>query len=499
MNLPTFNSPSKMSFLLIAVIAIWHLIIVGSVNLSVDEAHYALYGLHLDWSYFDHPPMVGWLNALILPFTQSDLGLRILPIILFSGSLWMLYLIANRLFPEFAWTGFWTIALINSAIMFQLLSLSMLPDTPIMLASLLVFWTLLNLRETQHPPLKPWLWLGFWLGIAGLSKYTAVTLVISLLLVMLIERRFYWLKQPGLYGAIALAGMMILPVLIWNAQHDWISFLYQIHHGTHNSDWSWLRAVQTQAAQFGVYSPLLFIVGWWLAFKLWLNSDSSRLLAIFALPTLMLFAMGSGYEMSLPHWTQLAWLFLAPAVVFWVWQSWSKRFVRWFTYGSSALTIIASLLLNSHLFTPCLPFPDNQDLTRELQGWPEAIAKAQSYQAQDPNTVLVANNWSQASRIAWYARPHPIYVTDNRFDQFDLWFGNPPAHSNGIIIIPSYEAKQPRVGGPGAFKHCQLLETLPIVNHQKTLVTYRLFSCQDFVPPIYDGWVSELPLVKAIQ
>src|ERR1700683_4135552 len=26
-------------------------------NLGVDEAHYVLYGLNLDWSYFDHPPL----------------------------------------------------------------------------------------------------------------------------------------------------------------------------------------------------------------------------------------------------------------------------------------------------------------------------------------------------------------------------------------------------------------------------------------------------------
>lgn len=491
------KNPNYASLALIISVALWHLILAGRVNLSVDEAHYALYGIHLDWSYFDHPPMVGWLNALILPFTQSDLGLRLLPIGFFALSSWMLHKIASRLFPEFAWVGFWSLALINSAIMFQLLSISMLPDTPIMLASLMVFWTLLNLREQLQ--LKHWIWLGIWLGVAGLSKYTAVTLVFSLTLVVLLERRFEWLKQPGLVISIAISALLIAPVIVWNAQHDWISFLYQINHGTHNSDWDWLRVLQTQAAQLAVYSPLLFILGWWLALTPWLKNNNTRLLAIFALPTLFLFALGSGYEMSLPHWTQLAWLFLAPAVVLWVWQHWHSRWMRGATYASSALTLLASLALNTHLFTPWLPFDNNQDMTRELQGWPEVVERAQFYQAKAPNTVLVANNWSQASRIAWYARPQPIYITDNRFDQFDLWFGNPPEHSDGIVIVPQYEALQPSVGGVGEFASCLLLETMPIRQQERILITYRIFACHNYRTAVYNGWVIELPLVKALQ
>ena len=48
-----------------------HLALALAVNLSVDEAHYALYASHLDWSYFDHPPLVGWLQW---PALQLEIG-----------------------------------------------------------------------------------------------------------------------------------------------------------------------------------------------------------------------------------------------------------------------------------------------------------------------------------------------------------------------------------------------------------------------------------------
>ena len=499
---PVRNRPLIASLWLIGLTLLWHLFLAGQVNLSVDEAHYALYGAKPDWSYFDHPPMVGWLNALVVPFSHSDTALRVMPALLFALSNYLLYHIAIRLFPTFEWVGFWTLALINSAFMFQLLSISMLPDTPLMVASLLVFWALLNLRESRlNSPesFQAWIAIGFWLGLAGLSKYTSVTLVLSLLLVMVVEKHWYWLKDRGLYAALLIALILISPVLLWNQQHDWISFLYQIHHGTHNDDWDWQRVINTQLAQLGLYSLALYGIGLWLMvtrlFKN--NGDAIRLLALFGLPVILLFAMNSGYEMSLPHWTQLAWLFIAPAVAFHIWQHWSKKAMRVFVYISTTITLVASLLLNSQLATPWMPLPDNENIVRELHGWPEAMQTAQQLKGDSP---LVASNWTQASRMAWYAYPEPVYVTDNRYDQFDMWFGNPPAGSDGLLVVPSYEDIPPKTTRPGYFSNCVLLQKLPIKNNKESdatiIVTYSFYQCQNFIPVQYSGWVTELPLVQ---
>ena len=36
---------------------------------------------------------------------------------------------------------------------------------------------------------------------------------------------------PGPYLAVALASLVMVPVLLWNAQHDWASFRFQLAHG----------------------------------------------------------------------------------------------------------------------------------------------------------------------------------------------------------------------------------------------------------------------------
>lgn len=498
----TNNSPYAYALVLILLMTVWHLMLAGRVNLSVDEAHYALYGLKLDWSYFDHPPMVGWLNAIATHFSHSDFGLRVIPILFFALSNFVLYHLACRLYPSFSWIGFWTLVLINAAFMFQLLSVSMLPDTPLMLASLMTVWQLLNLRdasEQHHATLKYWLWLGFSVGMAGLSKYTSVILVISLVLIVLLERRWQWLTDKGLWLAVVLASFMITPVIYWNANHDWISFLYQLHHGTYNPNWSWMRVLNTQLAQFALYTPILYLVGVWVMLTAWLShSPANKLLSAFALPIIILFAMNSGHEMSLPHWTQLAWLFIAPAAVFWLKQHWSSKLLRRTVYGFGTLSLIFALILNAQLFSPWLPVKSKDNPVRELHGWHQAIEAAKTLQKQHNNAPLFAANWTQASRIGWYAYPQPVYVTDNRFDQFDLWFGNPKAGSNGIIILPNYESKTLQLNRPGHFKTCQLERTLPIESHNHRIVTYRLFFCQGFEKPIYSGWVTQLPNLNSL-
>jgi len=67
---------SAISLLLVTVI---HFVFGFILGLSVDEAHYALYALHPDLSYFDHPPLVGWLQILPVKLNWTDGWIRLVP------------------------------------------------------------------------------------------------------------------------------------------------------------------------------------------------------------------------------------------------------------------------------------------------------------------------------------------------------------------------------------------------------------------------------------
>jgi len=476
--------PWRATLLLTLVVALLHLLAAGRVPLSADEAHYALYGLHLDWSYFDHPPLAGWLQALVLPFAQSEFALRLWPIGLSAATALLLFRFARRLFPgDSEWLAFWSVALYQSGLLFQILGMALLPETPLLLFALLGMLALLSALE--HGRLPNWLLFGLCIGLAGLSKYTAVTLVFSAALFVILQRRLDVLRTPGPWLAMALALLLIVPVLYWNAAHDWLSFRYQLGHGFRPKDWEWTRVGISQLGQFFAYAPGIYVFGLIAlvtGFRQW-REHGVQLSLLLVLPVLLLFASGSGREESLPHWTALAWAGSTPLAARWLLAHWATRAVRAFSYFSAGYSLALILFLHVLFVFPALPFPGKHHPLAPLAGWPQAAERAAllrtEFLREQPQAVLLVPNWSLASRLAWYARPLPVQVPDERFDQFDLWFGSPAIDAAGVMVVPDSALKSTRRVRE-RFARCEERDPLPVYAGSTTVVIFHFYLCRGY-------------------
>ncbi len=505
-------TPKIASFILVAFMSLLHLFLAFQAELGGDEAHYALYGLMPDWSYFDHPPMVGWLQIIPMWLAPYDWSARIVPIVLYALLNFLLYQITMQLFvrrttdqawsnPQHAlniptesalnsigaqWMGFGSLVILNTSLILSLMGMAMLPDNPLMVAVLSLILVVIKLLQTNE--LKYWIALGFLVGLAALSKYTAVTLVLSLFLVMVVEKRWSWLGQKGLWIAIVIAMLMITPILYWNAIHDWASFIYQINHGTKSDTWSIQRLLQTQAIQFASYTPLLFLLGWWVMLKpSSYQNPGSRLLLLFSLPVTLLFAWGSGYEKSLPHWVSLAWLLLIPIIVHWLWLRQTKTWFKPVIYLH--LILIGSLVLVAHslLYKPWVALEDYKNPIQGDYGWPTAAKTVLELQKHYSTTghplPLFVSNWSVASHLTWYVRPQPVFITSAKLTQFEFWYGLPKAGMNGLLVVPHYEKIPPITQQPHHFERCTELKQESLSENGSIIVTYHYYLCENFIAP----------------
>ena len=71
-------------FLLFLLLA-WFLINLVQAyftEINPDEAYYFLYGKHLSWGFFDHPPMVALLVKISSWFFNGNLGVRFFTVVL---------------------------------------------------------------------------------------------------------------------------------------------------------------------------------------------------------------------------------------------------------------------------------------------------------------------------------------------------------------------------------------------------------------------------------
>ncbi len=496
----------------VAVAVALHFALGAAVGLSVDEAHYALYASHLALSYFDHPPLVGWVQWPLVAMGAPEAVLRWVPELLWLGTAWLVFQVAERLrvlvgaqrasgSTQRPSAGFWAVSVMALAPLLHVLGIGLLPDTLLMFFTALVMWQTLGLMDkqgVQSPTL--WLALGLVLGLAGLSKYTAIFTALAVAVCLLVAHGPRLLRSPWPWAAVVLAMAVVSPVAVWNGQHGWISFVYQTQHGA-GGGWRLLPLVQFLIVQIVAYGPLL---AWGAAGVLALRGPSHRVVAIFfALPFCVL-AVLSGGGSSLPHWTAPAWVALAPlagiGLVGFVrsgtptWRPWLLAGLAvvqmtlglglmglmagggapWFTPQAQAAVDTAVLSESVAGFTPETPNP-----FADLHGWDQAGARARALAKAHGLTSVAVQNWTLASRIGWYARPLPVHVLEDRFDQFDLWAGDLPEGGNTLLVDWSQMAYTVPVA-PHGFARCTLLETLPVVHWGTRLSSFHFYDCRQW-------------------
>ena len=457
---------------LYSVLALLH---AWSLPFSADEAHYALYGSFLDWSYFDHPPMVGWMQSIALFFSETEFVLRIIPILLSTLSLLILFKLAKSDFGEKA--AFVTILLFISAPILQILPFGMIPETPLILTGLLNIWILKKIQSNQGEQLLDWVLLGLILGAAGLSKYTGVTLALSTFIVLYLQFSARLFLQLGLYVAGIIAAISILPVLYWNMQNDWISFLYQLNHSAGKTEYSLVDALRMQVTQFAAFGPLIYLAGLVAIWKLRAN-QKARMWLIFALPILVLFSILSAKGRSLPHWTELGVIFMLPLIAKVIIESLVNKLQKRIFIGLASISILLSIVVQVLSTYPKIAFDDYRHPLADLMGWKDVSTRIALIAKQDDKVFIP--NWSHASRVAWYARPMPVKVLDSRFDQFDLWFGSAAVGDSGILLLHA-DRKGFKEKLLQQFKRCAFEDELVVKIDDSYVNYFKLYRCDHYI------------------
>src|SRR4051794_32892179 len=92
-------TPKRAVAILIVVSALVRLVTASCLGLGNDEAYHFLYSVHPDLSYYDHPPMLAWVEAIGLTVsgaTFSAVALRLVLTALSRGAWWLMWRIAPR-------------------------------------------------------------------------------------------------------------------------------------------------------------------------------------------------------------------------------------------------------------------------------------------------------------------------------------------------------------------------------------------------------------------
>ena len=209
----------------IAYALLLRLCYIGLPELIPEEAYYWNYAQHLDLSYLDHPPMVAWLIWLSTGlFGDGEFGVRFGAFACWLVAAYFCYRLTSDLFE--GQSAIRALMLLSVLPFFFGVGVFMTPDAPVIAcwAGMLHFLqrALLGGRRLA------WWGAGIALGLGLLSKYTIALLVPAAAVFMVCDKSSRrWLARPEPYAALLVALLLFMPVLIWNAGHDWASFVFQ--------------------------------------------------------------------------------------------------------------------------------------------------------------------------------------------------------------------------------------------------------------------------------
>ena len=417
---------------------------LGTSDLSFDEAHYWMWSDRLAPAYFSKGPGIAFaIRSSTALFGDGEFGVRFWSPILGAATTLLLYYFTRKLFNERA--GFWTVVALNAIPLFAVGNLVMTID-PLSIffwvAAMFTFWLAL-----ERKPQSIWLWTGtgFLIGLGFLAKYTNAFELVSVLLVLaLAPRHRRDFKRRGLYFLLGAFALWLIPPIVWNSQHAWTTLTHLRSRGGLDQSFGIrpLQAIGFFFAHFLTFSPVLFLALAWAVAANWRRARQQfkiLYLVWFGLPVFLFYLLLSFNDQAAPNWDVLAFISLLVLAA----SYWTERLTvpgRWprVLAGGVALGLAISLFAmdTDIIRTLGLPFPHHRDPADRVRGWKAASRAVEHIRTEletknNEKLFLIADQRDRASEISFYLRNKraegprhpPVYIVESQdiANQFSFW------------------------------------------------------------------------------
>jgi dolichol-phosphate mannosyltransferase len=491
------------------------LVFMGLPELLHEEAYYWNYGQHLALSYLDHPPLLAWLIRISTELLgTSEWSVRLVAFVSWMITAVFCFQTAWAMYDRS--TAFRVLILVSVLPAFFCTGFLSTPDAPLIAcwAATLFFLSKALIQEQA----RSWYGVGLGLGLGMLSKYTIALLVPSICIFLLLHRDSRkWLTKPEPYIGAGLALLIFSPVIIWNAENNWVSFVFQgprrVAGGFSFSLPALIGSVLLLLTPAGLLSAAAFLKGKLWSPELWMKEKAGRSQTLFSLVfTLMPFAVFfffSLFRQVKLNWTAPVWLAVLPfmastmaagsglychRLLSVVQRSWPATIL-------GTLMILGAVLYHAVLGFPGLPYPGDQPFLLDWHYLASHIEDLEDRLETELNSPLVVglDKYRIASGLAFYRtkileKKH-IDPTEgvqetagrNFFCKSSLmyafWFPAEKYAGRDMILVSEDfdDLKEKKV--TGSFMSMGDIRKIHLVKNKKPVTSYYYRLGRNYLPP----------------
>ena len=495
----------RLGWLVIAAVLVGRLVYLasGAIELSEDEAYQWVWSKHLALSYYSKPPLIAYTQFLGTHlWGDTEFGVRFFsPVLGAALSLLLLRFLAREINARAA---FW---LLMMAITTPLLAVgsTLLTVDPLLVlfwnAALVAGWRAVQPEGTT----RQWALVGVCTGLGLLSKYTALAQLACWAVFFACHapaRRH--LRRPGPYVALGIIGLCSVPMIVWNAQHHWITVqhvamdnagLSQTWHPT-------LRYLQDFLGTEAVLlNPVFFAAILWAVTAFW-RRKTPLMLYCFSMgaPLFLGYLLFTLHSRVMPNWIAAAVLPLfCLAVMHWErrWRDGARAVKPWLALGVALGGAAVVLLHNTDLVQKIAgrPLPPMKDPLRRVRAWSdtaEAVnAARRQLQTEGREVFLIGDHYGMVGQLSFYVPEAKAAVskvplayfrtTSHPENQFYFWPGyrGQRRGQNAIFVLETDAPQPPPPVLAQEFDSVTDLGLRDIKYEDRVLRRLQLFACRN--------------------
>jgi len=481
--------------------------LLGGYEIFRDELYYLACASHPALGYVDQPPLSIWMLAAVRAVLGDSLfAIRLLPAVAGAALILVTGLLARELGGgrlAVTLAGLSTLVAGFTLAVSSIWSMNIFDLLLVALACLL----LARLINTQNH--RYWLPIGLLLGLGLLNKVGVLWVGLGLLVGLLATRERRWLKTPWPWAAGALAALLFLPYVLWNASHDWAHL--EFIEGAVTGKYSGLSAWSFLSGQMLIQNPVtlpvwLFGLGWLLFAP---AGRRYRLLGIVWV-TACLVLLANGHSKAEYLSNVYAPLFAAGGV------AWERLLpTRALVRGAAVALVLLGLVL-APLAAPILPVetyvayaralgfepttPEGHELAElpqfyaDMFGWREkAEAVAAVYHALPANdrerAAIFGQNYGRAGAIDYWADELDLPGAIGNHNNYWIWGPGSWSGEVGIVLGGDRDDLERRFASVEEAGRADCRWCIP---YERNLPIY---VCRNLVIPVEELW----PLAKHFE
>ncbi len=437
----------RLAHLLIFAVLVGRLLFLQSnrIDLSEDEAYQWIWSKHLALSYYSKPlgiAVAHWLGTHL--WGDTEFGVRFWPPVIATVVALMILRFMRRLAD--GRTALVT-ALIFLATPMLAVGATLMTIDPLLVlfwtAAMVVGWSAVQTNGTT----AQWAWAGLWTGLAFLSKYTALALIVCYALYFALWKpaRVH-LRRPGPWLALGVLLLCTLPVVLWNSQHGWVTVQHVSENAKLEKAWRpTLRFfIEFVGAEAGLFNPVFFLGMLGAMWGLWRTATHQaelRYLFCLGAPIFLGYWAYTLHSRVQPNWVASGVVPLLCLMVLYWRDRWERRrdqLKPWLIAGLALGVLAAVLLCDTALIGKITggKLPVAYDPTRRVRGFEKmaALIEQERTQLARPGGAapfIITSHYGLAGQLTFYIPAaqaglpdHPVVFpryTATPKNQFYFW------------------------------------------------------------------------------